>query len=373
MLTYKTGGHVYVTEDKVDRALGAIFEDIGENVRPLFIADSKINVDRLMFMEFYGSMTIDCDKEPTYSDLNKLIDKARLINLKRRSNAVLVVGGGSAIDIGKAIAVLLNNNVEPIKLRGFDKVRNPGLPVIAIPTTLSGAEATNSASFIDTSEMRKMGINGRHMFASNVILDPTWLAPVDSNAFISTLLDALIHAYESGVCTKANFMTKPFSRMSFDTILAYMKDGTPADNKRLSEVQMAAYMSGRALCNSGSGIAGGLSYPLGVHYGVPHGIAGGVFLPYIMEFNGHEEEAAVVRAFMSDRKVPVLGWFIDSADSFIEKCQGLQPAFDQNPKKFTVEEDLPRLITSMYTAVKKQEPEKTLSEAMPTKPARRRK
>ncbi len=350
MITFKNHGHVYVVQDKVDRALGAIFEDMGGDVRPMLVYDGAVDVTRLLFMEFYGQMVLDCSSEPTYSQLDRYAQAARLLSLKRKPTCIIGVGGGSALDVAKALAVLIDDSRPAVQLRGFDKVASRKVKTVLIPTTLSGSEATMNASFIDEEEKKKMGINGRYMFADYAILDPTWLVPQSKTAFAATLLDALCHAYESTNCKQANVLTRTFTEPALQVLLSYIQDGAPDDPERLSAVQVAAYMAGKGLCNSGSGIAGALSYPLGTHFAVPHGVGCGIFLPAVMQFSGQAEWAAAVQKYMAQVSFPALADVLADVDGFLAACSELQPAFDQNLKPFSVAEDLPKMLHQMIKA-----------------------
>lgn len=352
MLTVKMGGELYQGETR--EALGQIFDACGYE-RPLLLYDKKIAIGDILVMDFTGMVGLDCDKEPTYDDLDRIIAALRQMHLKRRWDVVIGIGGGSTLDITKAVAALLANPGEPKRYRGFNKVRVPGVPVIAIPATLSGSEATNNASFVDTEEKRKMGINGTHMFAAHAILDSRWLPPKGSKVFASTYLDAVTHAYESMVCRQANGLTRPVSEKALELLMSGIID----------QIQLGAHMAGRALCNSGSGISGAISYALGVHYGVPHGIAGGIWLPDVMEFNGSDNALSdTVREYIATMEIStnLQDYGVGSVEEFHELIKPFQAAFDQNPKKFDAEIDGLELIKKHFgegsAEEQKKEPKK---------------
>ncbi len=95
--------------------------------------------------------------EPTYNDL----ESERIKFSDPSLQAIIGIGGGSTLDMAKAMAVLLHNKGPAIDYRGFDKMTEPVLPIIAVPTTAgTGSEVTPNASFIDSEEKKKLGING---------------------------------------------------------------------------------------------------------------------------------------------------------------------------------------------------------------------
>ena len=336
MIVNKGHGNIYVGQGCTNEALGAIYEDAGGPRCVLLISDAAVDISRMLVMDFRGMVQVHCEKEPTYDYLETVIKNIRFLNDRSKFDMIIGIGGGSALDLTKAIAVLINNKKRALDFRGFDRVQERKVKTLLIPTTLSGSEATNNASFLDTEEKRKLGINGRHMFPDYVILDEDWLVDEGTRAWTSTVLDALTHAFESSICKQFNSFTNSYSNTSLVLLMSYLKGG---DVSR-TELQIAAFKAARALCNSGSGIAGALSYALGSLYGVPHGIAGGIFIPYVMEYNGYPAEAEVDR-YLKAKKISrnLVDYGVESLDDLTEYIKGLQGAFDQNPIPFDAEKD----------------------------------
>jgi len=228
---------------------------------------------------------IECDiSEPTYEKLEE-----KRIEIKNQNFDVFIgIGGGSALDMAKGLAVLYTNDGTAISYRGFDQFKQPIPPIIAIPTTAgTGSEITPNASFIDTIEKRKMGINGETIRPKYSILDPELTLSCPKKPTISAGVDSMVHATEAFVAKKSNPMAKMFAKEGFKLVfenLPLLID--QLDNIELREkVMYGAFLSAIALMNSGTGPAAALSYPLGVHFGVPHGIGGGIFLPHVIQHN----------------------------------------------------------------------------------------
>ena len=134
----------------------------------------------------------------------------------QRPDLLIAIGGGSCLDMGKALAVLLSNPGKGIDYRGFDKVRVPGVPTLLIPTTAgTGSEVTINAVFTDKREMRKLGINGRYLSATWALLDAEWTLSCPSAAAVSAGMDAMVHTLESFMCRQHNALTRVFSREAF--------------------------------------------------------------------------------------------------------------------------------------------------------------
>ena len=132
-----------------------------------------------------------------------------------------------------------------------------------------------------------MGINALANFPRLAILDPTLALSCPLSVSIASAMDSLVHALESYAAKQANALTRAFAKEAFGlTINALPKlKKRPKDIETRGNLQLGAYLAGVSLCNAGSGPAGALSYPLGVHFRAPHGLAGAVFLPYLIEFN----------------------------------------------------------------------------------------
>ena len=203
-------------------------------------------------------------------------------------DVMIGIGGGSTLDLAKAVSVLVTNPGKAIEYRGFDLIKNPGIPLVAIPTTAGTAsEVTPNAVFTDSNEMRKFGINTNLYVPKLALLDPLMTVSCPRSVTVSAGIDAIVHTIESYAAKRTNPLTRMFAREAFQLLFS----GLPAvvadpDNIALrAQVQRGAYCAGIALMNSGAGPAGALSYPLGVHFKVPHGLAGGVFISRIARFN----------------------------------------------------------------------------------------
>jgi alcohol dehydrogenase len=307
-------------------------------------------------------------EEPDYDYLDEVTGKIRSIN---EIDVIVGIGGGSCLDIVKAVAVLVTNPGKGAEYRGFDKVKVPGVPVIAIPTTAgTGSEVTINAVFTNKQEQKKLGINGNFLNATYAILDAEWTLSCPYSVALSSGLDALVHAMESFMCQKANPLTRMFSKEGFRLVysaLPCLVDDLPNKEKR-QQLLLGSYVGVIGLFNSGSGIAGALSYPLGVHFNMPHGIAGGIFILDVIEFNiekGYFDFAEIFdliepgtglsdeeksRSFLEKLKelYKKLGveqylttWGItkDNVEEVGKLMHPMQAAFDQNPVFCSAQED----------------------------------
>lgn len=308
-------------------------------------------------------------EEPSYDYLDEL---AQAIRGYPDLDAIVAIGGGSALDIGKALACLRTNPGRALDYRGFDKVTIPPVPTVCIPTTAgTGSEVTINAVFTDKAEMRKLGINGRYLNATYAVLDAGWTMSCPKAVAVSSGMDALVHTLESFMTANANPLTRALNREAFKLLYEHLPclvdDPNNAERRQL--LMLGAYLAAAGLFNSGSGVAGALSYPIGVHYKVPHGIGGGIFIASVVEMNverGYFDFAELldivephpgwsaerkarqfseaIRALADKLGVPrTLGaWGITRAelDKVAALMQPLQAAFAQNPVPFSADRDV---------------------------------
>lgn len=201
---------------------------------------------------------------------------------------IVAVGGGSTMDCAKGINFILTNGGKMADYWGHDKASQPMLPSIAVPTTSgTGSEAQSYALITDPVTHRKMACGDKKAAFQVSILDPDLTITQPRSVTAVTGIDAIAHAIESYVCTKAN----PYSRMAssaafrhldahFETVLK-----NPAHRQARAGMQIGSHFAGTAIENAMLGIAHSLANPLTAHFDVVHGAAVGLMLPHVIRFN----------------------------------------------------------------------------------------
>ena len=203
-------------------------------------------------------------------------------------DAVIAVGGGSPMDVAKAINILLTNPSPILQYEGLNQVKNPGKPLIAIPTTAgTSSEVTVVSALVDAEASRKVIIKGRHVEANYAVLDPLLTASLPPSITAATGMDALTHAIESYVSKNASPVTRPSSLEAAKLISEYLPRAV-ADGKDMearSNMLLSCVIVGFAFSNGDLGLVHGIAHALSGHFDLAHGMANATVLPYVMEFN----------------------------------------------------------------------------------------
>ncbi len=218
----------------------------------------------------------------------KLADQGAKIALKGGCDCVVGIGGGSAMDIAKAIAILMTNGGKAEDYIGLGKINKPGVPKIMVPTSAgTGAEATFTAVFINEKTGSKGGMNGDPLYPEAAILDPELTHSLPPHVTATTGIDALTHALESYTSIQAHPISEMYSTSAISLISQNIRTAY-ADGRNMearSNMLLASLMAGKGLAMAGVGLVHAMAYPLGGMFGIPHGLANAVLLPYVTEYN----------------------------------------------------------------------------------------
>ena len=254
----------------IDKNMSAVFQEKIENI--LTPAGIKFSI--------YDKV----EPEPPI----ELADEGAAQALKNKSDAVIGIGGGSAMDVAKAISVIAANNAKATDFLGLGKVPKPGLPKIMIPTTAgTGSEVTFTAVFIRKDLKKKEGMNSVHLYPELALLDPELTLSLPPAPTAQTGVDALCHAIESYTSVNSSPMSELVSLQAIALIAENLRTCVH-DGKNLAsreKMLLGSLYAGLGLANAGVTAVHSLSYPLGGQYGIGHGLANTMMLMAVMNFN----------------------------------------------------------------------------------------
>ena len=227
-----------------------------------------------------------------------------------RPDVIVGLGGGSSLDIAKATAIYLTNEETPLgEMWGLENVPKQGVPSILMPTTGgTGSEASRACVLTDIDPdggHKKKSIFSSRVVSTVAIVDPLLTMTAPPGLTASTGMDALTHAIETYVSKEAQPLTDPLALEAIGLIGRYLRRAVAngADLEARRGMANAAFMAGLAFSNGQLGIVHAIAVVMGGQFGVPHGIANAIMLPYVMEFNemGATERFARVAAALGER------------------------------------------------------------------------
>lgn len=225
---------------------------------------------------------------------------------KEKFDLIVGVGGGSPMDIASITSVMLTNPGTVHDYFGLNLVKNPGIPTILIPTTAgTGAEVTPNAILTDTKEKLKKAIVSPHILPRVAIVDPLLHVSMPPSVTSSSGIDALTHAIESYTSNNATILTDLFAREGMILIGRSLRTAVANGNDMGARYDMAigSLYAGISLANAGVTAVHALAYPLGGQFNIAHGIANGLLLSYVMEFNvlGNIPKFAQIAQFLGEK------------------------------------------------------------------------
>ena len=248
------------------------------------------------------------ESEPTLATADEVVRAS-----KNNYDLVVGIGGGSVLDMAKvASAAAANPEQEASAFLGANKIKNPSVPKILIPTTAgTGSEATPFALVIV--EGKKKAIASSYNLADVVFIDATFTATMPPRVTAFTGMDALSHAIEAFLSLGANPLTDSFALEAMRKISNNLEEAfSHGDNLNARmEMSLAAMLAGIAFGNAGVIAGHAIAHAFGARYKVPHGVSAALTLPYIMEYNA---SAPAVGARMKEIATALVGERIESAE-----------------------------------------------------------
>ena len=249
-----------------------VIDDVLKNGKSI----SNMTFDQTDLVEWFPATK----KEPSTLQVDDLKESI----VQRKNNkmplAIIGIGGGSTMDIAKAISVMLCNEGSSRSYQGWDLVQNPGIYKIGVPTISgSGAEASRTAVLMGAD--RKFGINSDHSMFNAIIMDSLLIKSVPTDQRFYSGMDCYIHCVESLEGTMINELARGYA----DKALA-LCDKVFLENGDDDMLMTASYMGGVSIVNSEVGICHALSYGLSIELDYRHGFANCVAFNVLDEYYG---------------------------------------------------------------------------------------
>ena len=227
--------------------------------------------DRLPLTDADCLIWVNVDDEPKTDYVDRLTRQIHTFMAGRPEplpSGVVGIGGGSTMDLAKAVSLMLTNQGSAADYQGWDLIRQPAVYHAAVPT-LSGTGAEVSRTTVLTGPRKKLGINSDHTVFDQIVLDPEMIADAPDPQRFYTGMDCYIHCVESLTGTYLNSFSRAYGEKALDLCREVFL-GDPADGD--DRLMMASYCGGMSIAYSQVGICHALSYGLSFVLGLHHGI-----------------------------------------------------------------------------------------------------
>lgn len=204
------------------------------------------------------------------------------------AEAIVAIGGGSAMDTAKAIGIIITNPEfsDVVSLEGVAPTKNPCVPIIAVPTTAgTAAEVTINYVITDTKKNRKMVCVDVHDIPVVAVVDPDMMSTMPKGLTAATGMDALTHAIEGYITKGAWELSDMFHLKAIEIIARSLRSAVANEPAGREGMALGQYVAGMGFSNVGLGIVHSMAHPLGALYDTPHGVANAIILPTVMEYN----------------------------------------------------------------------------------------
>lgn len=311
-----------ISGDNALDSLGYELKQLGAK-RPLIITDQGVSAVGLIALVQTALAGAEFPTDNLYDQVPQdsspqVVDQAADEFRKHECDSIVAVGGGSVIDTGKAVNIVVTEDVDSLAELAGVKLRKPMRPFVVIPTTSgTGSEVTYAAMIRDAAQSKKLLFASYLLFPKAAILDPRMTVSLPPQVTAATAVDALTHAIEACICKPRNPISDAHSHAAIKLISKYlpMVLKNPEDREVRFYLANAACMAGAAFSNAGVGLVHALGHALGGVGRVPHGIAMNILLPHGLEFN-----LPAVGEIIGELLLPLAG-----AQKYIETPAGDRP------------------------------------------------
>ena len=241
---------------------------------------------------------ISADEEPKTEQVDALVKMLR-DKYTELPSGVIGIGGGTLLDLAKAVAIMLTNKGDASEYQGWDLVNKKSIYHVGIPT-ISGTGAEVSRTTVLLGPEKKLGINSDYTTFDQVLLDPELTKGVPKEQWFYTGMDCYIHCIESLNGTFLNAFSKSYGEKSLELCKEVFLEDIEASESR-EKLMMASWHGGMSIAYSQVGVAHAMSYGLGYVLGVKHGIGNCLVFQYLEEF--YPEGVSVFNKMLAKHKI----------------------------------------------------------------------
>ena len=270
-----------------------LVDDVFKN-NAAFLSRIKLRFnDKLVF--------ISADEEPKTSQVDDLV-KSIKTEFKQTPSGIVGIGGGTVMDLAKAVSIMLTNKGSASDYQGWDLVSEKAVYHVGVPT-ISGTGAEVSRTTVLTGPARKLGINSDFTPFDQVILDPELSKSVPKNQWFYTGMDCFIHCVESLNGTFLNAFSQSYGEKAYDLCLEIFLGDSLSEEESRAKLMMASWHGGMSIAYSQVGVAHAMSYGLGYVLGTRHGVGNCIVFQYLDEF--YPKDVALFKKMAEKHKIEI--------------------------------------------------------------------
>ncbi|MDT0558879.1 iron-containing alcohol dehydrogenase family protein [Ichthyenterobacterium sp. W332] len=242
---------------------------------------------------------ISADEEPKTSQVDELVEQL-ILSHNDRPSGIIGIGGGTILDLAKAVAIMLTNEGLAKDYQGWDLVKFPAIYHVGIPT-ISGTGSEVSRTTVLTGPEKKLGINSDFTPFDQVILDPELTKDVPTNQWFYTGMDCFIHCVESLNGTYLNAFSKTYGEKAYELCKEIFLENNLSEKESQDKLMMASWHGGMSIAYSQVGVAHAMSYGLSYLLGTKHGIGNCIVFDHLSEF--YPEDVKLFKDMKAKHKI----------------------------------------------------------------------
>lgn len=244
---------------------------------------------------------VSSKEEPKTEQVDKLVENI-ILTSKERPSGIIGIGGGTLLDLAKAVSIMLTNEGETKDYQGWDLVKNPAIYHVGVPT-ISGTGAEVSRTTVLTGPDKKLGINSDYTPFDQVILDSELTKDVPKKQWFYTGMDCFIHCIESLKGTYINTFSETYGNMALELCKQVFLEDTLNHVDAQEKLMMASWHGGMSIVYSQVGVAHALSYGLSYLLGIKHGVGNCIVFNHLEEF--YPEGVALFKQMKAKYDIPL--------------------------------------------------------------------
>jgi 3-deoxy-alpha-D-manno-octulosonate 8-oxidase len=290
--------------------------------------EDKDFISRIPLMFNDQVIFVSADEEPKTAQVDALVSRIKE-QFDESPSGIIGIGGGTLLDLAKAVAILLNNAGLAKDYQGWDLVSRPAVYHVGIPT-ISGTGAEVSRTTVLLGPEKKLGINSDHTTYDQVILDPDLAVTVPKEQWFYTGMDCFIHCVESLTGSYLNAFSQSYGEKAMELCKEVFLGDIPETESR-DKLMMASWHGGMSIAYSQVGIAHAMSYGLSYLLGTKHGIGNCLVFQHLEEY--YPEGVALFKQMLEKHQIELPQGVCsnltqDDFDIMVNVSLGMEPLWE---------------------------------------------